>query len=355
MLLAGNNYPMTGLPVTVNRLCKYYISHDKVVDSTYGSCKSCCQSLLHMKVSVVLCTYSLDRYHEFGEAADSVLEQTYDNIELVIIVDGSTEVYNQVKADYGEQSRTVIHCNDENQGLSYSRNTGARLATGDIVAFIDDDAVAHHDWVEHIVSAYERYDALAVGGRMVPDWLAQEPEYLPEEFYFLIGVTYRGFRQSEGYVRNTFSSNLSFRRQTLLELGGFRNAMGKRGENDLQGGETELCARLERETDERVVYVPDAIVEHKIYEYRTDRRWLFERAFWQGYSKRRMAEMDSEATSTEEEFLRKLAFQFIPGRVITCLISPTVARIDKVIMLITLTIITGIGYARATATVDNLP
>lgn len=307
-----------------------------------------------MKVSVVLCTYSLDRYPAFREAAESVLTQTHDDIELVIVVDGSEEVYNRVSQDYEEQKNAIIHCNSENRGLSYSRNTGAELASGDVVAFIDDDAVADTEWARHIVDAYQRYDALAVGGRMTPEWLAGKPEYLPEEFYFLIGVTYRGFRQSEGYVRNTFSSNLSFKREALLELGGFKTAMGKRGENDLQGGETELCARLERETGEQVVYIPEAIVDHKIYDYRTGRKWLFERAFWQGYSKRRMREIDLEATDTEEEFLRKLMIKFIPERIDNCLKSPTVAKVDEFAMLLLLITVTGFGYLRAVATSNDV-
>ena len=303
-----------------------------------------------MKISVVLCTYSIDRYREFSEAAESILTQTYDDIELVIIIDGTEEVHNRVKSDYEDNPETTIYCNDQNKGLSYSRNIGAELADGDVVAFMDDDAVAAPDWAEQIIDAYERYDALAVGGQMVPDWLSGKPQHLPEEFYFLIGVTYRGFRETEGYVRNTFSSNLSFNRDVFLELGGFKTEMGKRGENDLQGGETELCARLERKTGERVVYVPDATVEHKIYDYRTDRRWLLERAFWQGYSKRRMAEIDPDATDTEQEFLRKLLVRFIPDRTTELIKSPSLAKLDTLVMLLAFTLSTGIGFLYAIVT-----
>ncbi len=303
-----------------------------------------------VRVSVVLCTYSLDRYPEFREAADSVLGQTHDDVELVVVVDGTDDVYERVTADYGDVENATLHCNEENRGLSHSRNVGAELATGDVVAFLDDDAVASADWVERLVDAYDRYDALAVGGRMVPDWLDGEPAYLPEEFYFLIGVTYRGFREREGYVRNTFSSNLSFDRETFLDLGGFKTEMGKRGENNLQGGETELCARLERETGEQVVYVPDATVEHKIYDYRTERRWLLERAFWQGYSKRRMEEVAAESTDAEQEFLRKLLLWFIPDRVAELVTSPSTERADRLAMLLALTGVTGVGYLYALAT-----
>lgn len=300
-----------------------------------------------MRVSVILCTYSLDRYPEFCEAADSVLGQTYEDVELVVVVDGTEELYKRVEKDYSDHDNTVVHCNDENKGLSYSRNKGARLARGEVVAFLDDDAVAHEEWVTKLVDAYERYDALAVGGRMAPDWLAGKPPYLPEEFYFLIGVTYRGFRQCEGYVRNTFSSNLSFIRETFLDLGGFEIDMGKQGENNLQGGETQLCARLQQETSERVMYIPDAVVEHKIYDYRTDRQWLLKRSFWQGYSKRRMEESDSGSTATEQAFVQKLLVKFIPTRVREVMREPSVERVDSFLMLVILTAAAGAGYLYA--------
>jgi len=303
-----------------------------------------------MRVSVVLCTYSLDRYSEFQEAADSVLDQCYDDVELVVIVDGRENVYEEVQSEYGDIENTQVHCNDRNRGLSYSRNRGAELATGDVVAFLDDDAVARPGWIEALVDGYERYDALAVGGRLVPDWLDGEATHLPEEFYFLIGATYRGFANGEGYVRNTFSSNLSFRRETFLELGGFEEDMGKRGENNLQGGETQLCARLAEQTGEGVLYIPEAVVEHKIFDYRTEREWLLKRAFWQGYSKRRMEEQDAGSTETERAFVRTLLTTFLPDRVCSLIDDPSVERVDQLAMFLALLGAAGVGFLYALGT-----
>jgi len=85
-----------------------------------------------VKVSVVVCTYTLDMYEHFREAADSVLAQTHDDVELVVIVDGTPEVYEQVVDDYGDREDVVIKCNDENVGLLESRNRGAAIASGDV-------------------------------------------------------------------------------------------------------------------------------------------------------------------------------------------------------------------------------
>lgn len=298
-----------------------------------------------MRVSVVLCTYSLDMYEHFREAAESVLGQTCDDVELVVVVDGTEAVHHRVVDDYGDHEDVVTHCNEENVGLLESRNTGAELATGDVVAFIDDDAVPDDEWVAELVESYEEQDALAVGGKMVGDWIAGKPQFLPDEFYWLVGVTHRGFADGPGWVRNTFGSNISFNREVFLELGGFDTDIGGRqGDANLQGGETELCARLDTEYGERVWYNPDAVVAHKVFDYRTEFWWLLDRAFWQGYSKRAMETLVPESGGEEGEFLGKLVAESVPGRLKGLVLAPSVAAVLQLVMLFAFTGCVGGGY-----------
>jgi len=307
-----------------------------------------------MRVSVVLCTHTMDRYGDCQEAAESVLNQSYDDVELVLVSDGNDAVYERFEADFDKRSNVRIHCNDENVGLLESRNNGADLATGDVVAFIDDDAVADEEWVATLVDGYERGTeddpVLAVGGRMVPAWVAGKPSFLPEEFYWLIGVTHRGFGpdgdpDTAGEVRNTFGSNISFDREVFLELGGFEGDIGGRqGAKNLQGGETELCARLRSEYGTGVYYVPDALVAHKIFDYRTDPGWLVDRAFWQGYSKRGMEVLVPESTGDESDFLSRLLLSFVPQRGRSLVRSPSLSGLLQLLFLFILTGAVGSGY-----------
>jgi glycosyltransferase involved in cell wall biosynthesis len=302
-----------------------------------------------MRVSVVLCTYDEASFGRFRDAADSVLAQSHPT-ELVVVVDGTPALAERVRETYGSHDDVLIHLNDENRGLLESRNTGAELAAGDVVAFLDDDARAHPAWVERLVAAYDREDALAVGGRMVPEWVAGKPSFLPEEFYWLVGVTHRGFgpggdEQMEGEVRNTFGSNISFRREVFTSLGGFDPAIGgRKGERNLQGGETELCARLQEEYGEGVYYTPAAVVAHKVFDYRTDPRWLADRAFWQGYSKRAMEGLVPDSTGEESAFLRRLLTDFLPNRFREMCREPTVGRALELFSLVTFMVLVGLGY-----------
>lgn len=296
-------------------------------------------------VSVVLCTYTLEMYDHFREAADSVLDQTFDKVELVVVVDGSAEVFDRVTSEYGGRSDIVIYRNETNVGLLASRNRGAELASGDVVAFIDDDAVADERWLEELVAAYKEHDRYAVGGKMTAEWVAEKPCFLPEEFYWLVGVTHRGFAKGEGEVRNTFGSNISFRREVFHELGGFDTEIGgRRGDANLQGGETELTARLRETYGQGVWYVPAAEVAHKVFEYRTKYRWLADRAFWQGYSKRAMETLVPDSSDTEGMFLRYLLVDATPRRLRSLVRKPSSEAVGQFVMLYVLMAIVGVGY-----------
>ena len=294
-----------------------------------------------MKVSVVICTYSFDMLDAFREAVDSILNQTYEDVEIVIIVDGNQSLYDRIVDTY--QSLTV-HLNEENVGLSESRNRGVELATGDVIAFLDDDAVADERWVEALVSVYKKRDVVAVGGKMVGQWVAGKPVFLPEEFYWLVGVTHRGFAEPGQEVRNTFGSNISFRREVFEEIGTFDPELGRRGSLNMQSEETIFCVRMRKQFGHGVVYNPDAIVAHKIFDYRTEPRWMLERAFWQGYSKQVMKELIHEGGNNETAFLMQLLGEFIPRRCVDLVWSPTVPKVLQLLSIVVFTIAVGLGY-----------
>jgi glycosyltransferase involved in cell wall biosynthesis len=303
-----------------------------------------------MRVSVVVCTHTMDRYHDVCDAAESIFEQTYDDVELVLVSDGDETVYERLEAKFGDRDDVLLHCNSENAGISASRNNGVEISTGDILAFIDDDAIADPDWLAELVSVYEEKDVPAVGGRMTPAWVSGKPQFLPEEYYWLVGVTHPSFGpdgnpDKAGEIRNTWGSNLSFKRDVFEELSGFdTDISGRTGGKNLQAEEPELCARLQQEYGHGVYYNPEAKVAHKVYAYRKDPGWLVDRAFWQGYSKRGMAVLVPESTGDESAFLRQLLFESLGERLVRLVRAPSVASFFQFVFLLVLTGAVGLGY-----------
>ena len=265
-----------------------------------------------MLVSVITCSHRIDRYPDLVDAIESLVAQTYKDLELIVVVDGDEALYDQIMKD-GVPADKVVS-NETNVGLSESRNRGMAVASGEVIVFFDDDAVADRDWIKELVRMYDEYDAIAAGGKIVPLWIGGKMNFLPEEYYWLIGATHRGFAEGITEVRNTFGSNISFRAEVLDALGGFRGEMGVRGSGALQGEETEMCVRMKKKFGKGVMYNPDAIVHHKIVSARTKVTFLMRRAFWQGYSKRMIAEM-GYSMDVEGDFLRDLVCVGVFGRV----------------------------------------
>ncbi len=289
-----------------------------------------------MLVSIIICTHQRERYDDLVEAIDSIKIQSYKNLEIVVVVDGNKELYqnlieNRIKVD-------KIKLNEENMGLSESRNRGIKEAKGEIIAFFDDDSVADENWLKELVRMYEGREAIAVGGKLIPKWLAKKPEFLPEEYYWLIGATHKGFSEEVTEVRNTFGSNLSFKSDVIRSLDGFKGEMGVKGKGLLQGEETELCERMGERFGKGVIYNPNAVVYHKVFPDRLKMRFFLRRAFWQGYSKGVMKEL--EYSLDEEGDFVKNVFKGVLERVK----SPSLAAISQILFLLILTSTVGLGY-----------
>ncbi|MCU4973006.1 glycosyltransferase family 2 protein [Halobacteria archaeon AArc-m2/3/4] len=297
-----------------------------------------------MKVSVVICTYAMERYDVFSECVDSVLAQTYDPLETVIVVDGNDPVFERVREDFGGHDDVVLHCNDENQGISYSRTRGAELASGDVVAFIDDDAVAEEDWVAELARVYDESDAIAVGGHVAPDWVTEKPDFFPAEFYWLVGCDERGMGEHMEELRNTYGSNISFRRDVFLNVGGYDENTGRKGDRHIQAHEAPVCIRMANKYGKGVIYNTDAVVHHKLFDYRGDFRWLVFRSFWQGYSKRIMDLLLPEAAGDKNQYLKQLLLEFVPMRLKDLLREPSLPKTKQLVAIFVFTAAVGSGY-----------
>lgn len=106
-------------------------------------------------VSVIIPTYN--RQNSILKALNSVLNQTYKNLEVIIIDDGSTDDTVKIINDLNDH-RVKIYQNDSNRGACYSRNRGVNLSNGDIVAFEDSDDVWHGDKLEKCIHYMMDYD-----------------------------------------------------------------------------------------------------------------------------------------------------------------------------------------------------
>ena len=107
-----------------------------------------------MLVSVIIPVYNVESYLE--EALDSVLNQSYDNLEIIIIDDGSTDSSGQICDNYEKKDERVYVIHQEHRGLSAARNTGLDIMTGEAVAFLDSDDAFNQDFIKVLADIMEK-------------------------------------------------------------------------------------------------------------------------------------------------------------------------------------------------------
>jgi glucosyl-dolichyl phosphate glucuronosyltransferase len=256
-------------------------------------------------VSVVVCAYDDGRWDALVAAVKSLRAQTHRVAEIILVIDHNPQLLARAQA---EIDGVVAVPNAKEQGLSGARNTGSELAKMPTVAFLDDDAEAKPDWLERLVRLSRRDGCLGAGGRARPRWLSPRPGWLPEEFLWVVGCTYRGVPEEVAPVRNLLGSGFCVRRDVLRGVGGFRMELGRIGGNQMGCEETDLCIRAGQTwPNHYFLYDPDAVIDHEVPGHRTTWRYFRERCFAEGVSKARLATLvgSDPALSAERSYVTK--------------------------------------------------
>ena len=107
--------------------------------------------------SIIIPVYNVAAYIE--ESLESVLHQTYRNLEILLIDDGSTDGSEKICDEYEKRDSRIRVVHQENRGLSAARNTGLNMMSGDAVAFLDSDDALMPDYIEKMVASMVKENA----------------------------------------------------------------------------------------------------------------------------------------------------------------------------------------------------
>ena len=257
------------------------------------------------KISVVVCAFTEERLEVLAEALDSLRAQTQPPHQVVLVIDHAPELLTEARERWSDL--TVVP-NRERQGLSGARNSGVAEATGDVVAFLDDDAIAAPDWLERLAAAYADPGVLGAGGTVRPRWIEGKPAWFPPEFDWVVGCTHSGMPRRLEPVRNLVGANMSFRRQPLLDVGGFSHDLGRVGTLPVGCEETDLSIRVhQRWPEAEILYDPAAAVEHVVPPARGTVRYFLDRCRAEGRSKAVLSGMvgTDDGLSSERTYVRR--------------------------------------------------
>lgn len=234
-------------------------------------------------ISVVICAYTEARWDDLLAAVESLRRQTVHLREVILVIDYNPGLFHRAGRHIAD---AIIVENQEEKGLSGARNTGIKLAKGEIIAFMDEDATARPDWAERLLAEYRDPQVLGVGGQIDPAWVAGRPRWFPPEFDWVVGCSYGGMPQTVTPVRNLIGCNMSFRREVFDALEGFRNGIGRVEARPLGCEETELCIRINQKwPNHQLIYQPQALVDHRVPVNRGSWPYFRARCFSEGWSK----------------------------------------------------------------------
>lgn len=217
--------------------------------------------MANIPVSIVINT--LNRANLLDDAIQGVFQLEYPAFELIVVNGPSIDHSEEVLARWAGR---IKHLRCDVPNLSVSRNVGIAAASGEIVAFLDDDAVPHPSWLSRLIQHYAAANVGAVGGFTVDNtgvrWQVRKTicdrfgnAKFVDDFFDERALNFPG----SPYYPSLLGTNSSFRREALYKIGGFDHTFAYLLD------ETDVCLRLV-DAGWQVMYEPSALIFHQFAE-----------------------------------------------------------------------------------------
>jgi glucosyl-dolichyl phosphate glucuronosyltransferase len=247
-------------------------------------------------VSVIICAYTEDRWLQLKKSVASVEAQTSPPIEIIVCIDHNEELLRKSEEYFGQERPAgpmplTVLANKYDGHLGAARNTGAEFASGEVLAFLDDDAAAAADWLERLIAPYDDERVGAVGGAPLPVFEVRRPRWFPHEFDWVFGCAYRGLPSARAPFAHLIGANMSARRSVLREVGGFHSD----NQDDMDMSHRIAHAR------HRVLYEPLATVRHFVPATRTTWNYFWRKCYIANQQKVAVFANMKEAASLDAE------------------------------------------------------
>jgi glucosyl-dolichyl phosphate glucuronosyltransferase len=268
------------------------------------------------EMSVVIVTYN--RRKDVIETIKSLIDQTIKPLEIIVIDDGS-----KLPLDLKLKTKTLkVKRFEKEVGLSEARNYGAKVAKGQYVGFIDDDAIAERSWVEEMQKMGNTSSIL--GGSILPYYEAQPPGWWSErDFGGFVGV---GNIWEENLYKRIWGTNIVIKKEVFEKIGFFNPNLGRQKGKLLSCEENDFIERA-RKKGLKVQFMPKAVVYHKVKSQRMTLGYILRRSFYAGKSQKIQEGFNPLRTSFD--FLQCVLILASPRTIF----SPKVTKIKKIVDL----------------------
>ena len=221
-----------------------------------------------MTLSIIICSYNRASY--ISDALTSLYGQSsgLDDFEVIIVdnnsIDNTKEVYAQWRQTNTNGQFSFI--SETKQGASFARNTGAAIAKGEWVCFMDDDAVATTDYVKNIIKHIQDQPFIVgFGGRIIPKYIPAEPKWMSYYVSSLVGnFDYAPTACAFENGKYPLESNMIVKKSVYDQIGGFNvNLPGVVGTLRIGGEGKELFYKIIA-LGHTIYYDPSICVHHVV-------------------------------------------------------------------------------------------
>ena len=217
------------------------------------------------RVSVIVCTFN--RALLLQQCLDALFEQSIgeEAFDVVVVDNNSTDYTLEIVDKFRQNHANLFYVFEAQQGLSFARNRGCKVAISDYLAYIDDDVTVPAAWLERAISIIEDKRPDIFGGPVFPATPDHSPVWFKEAYYTRGDIGTNGFIK-QGHI---IGCNFFIRKALLEEYGGFDTVLGMKGKQIGYHEETALVHRAFRE--KKTVYysseiaVYDKIPKHKMH------------------------------------------------------------------------------------------
>lgn len=244
------------------------------------------------ELTVAICTYNREKY--LPQVLGSLLNQTISNekFEVLLIDNNSPGNTKEISLNFAKDHPEIDfhYYLEQDQGLSHARNRAIKEAKTDFITFLDDDAFIDDSYLEVLVSNFHNdKDLVAIGGKILLHYESIIPAWENKYLNSLLGFYDKGekqfyYKKSKGdYPRG---SNMAFKLSLFEEIGNFDITLGRVGGNLMGGEEKELFDRIFKNDNNKVIYLPNAIVWHSVPVERTTKSFIITQAKGTGRSEK---------------------------------------------------------------------
>jgi glycosyltransferase involved in cell wall biosynthesis len=308
-------------------------------------------------LSIVITSYTVKRLEDICELLNRLNKQTYSNIEIIIVIEKSKVLYEELKAyisrynnDLSQKTRLIF--SQDELGISEARNLGVKNSHGDVIAFIDDDALPSYTWSAEIVKTFimnNNANIIGVAGPVLPFFKDKTLTWFPKEFYWIIGCTgWKNLKQWQD-VETTWGPNMAFRKEAfdfVYFKSRYTRGAHEKGKMGPVGDDREFSLTVRRTTRMHIIYNPGMKVWHKVDAYKLNSKYIRRYSFWQGYSDamfKHILKVSHERLKSEYNILLSIISNLLPS-MMRELVENHQAAFKKLRVLVETLVYFSIGY-----------